>query len=109
MSLLITVGQALLVTAGLLFPGRGWALAGRWPLPWLATGVISFLAIFVGVVGLSLLGIPITLPTLGSWLAVVALAGGLLHWKREAPVASVKIDWRDWWLALPVIPLVAVA
>lgn len=103
---ILRVGFAL---AGLLLPGVGWALAGRWPLPWLAAGVISALALFSGVVGFALAGIPITLPTLGGWLMLVGSAGGWRWWRRRKTAPKADRNRTEWWLALPVLPLVAVA
>ncbi|MBI2498165.1 MAG: hypothetical protein HYV75_09755 [Opitutae bacterium] len=73
----------LLVSAGLLLPGAGWALAMRWPLPWFAAGVLSALAILAGVVGFAL--------------------------GRKGRAAPSNPERSDWWLALPALPLVGVA
>lgn len=101
--------RGLLIAAGLLLPGAGWALAWRWPLPWFAAGVISALVVFTGVVGFALMGVPITTLTLVFWLGAVTLAGGVFWWRRRTlnpPAGSVR---SEWWLAWPVLPLLVVA
>jgi len=92
--------------AGLLLPGLGWARAGRWPLPWVGGGLLSALAILAGVLAFTLAGIPVTLFSLGSWLAVVGVPGWWLARGVVRPAAGIG---REWWLALPVLPLVFVA
>lgn len=100
--------RALLVAAGLILPGAGWAMAWRWPAPGLAAGIISGLAIFAGVLGCALAGVPITALSLGGWLALVAVAGfWFLRRRRPAPVTTEPLG--NWWLALPAAPMVLVA
>lgn len=109
MLLLAASGRILLVAAGLLLPGAGWALAWRWPLPWFAAGLVSALAVLAGVMGCAILGVPITAGTLTVWLGAVALAGGILWWRREKESAPAEAVRREWWLALPALPLIGVA
>lgn len=99
----------LFITAGLLLPGAGWAFAFRWPAPWLAAGVMSGLAIFTGVVGFSVVGIPVTVWSLTVWLGAVALAGGWF-WQRQRKAKQITgREGHEWWLALPAIPMLLVA
>lgn len=96
------------VTAGLLLPGVGWAYAFRWPAPWLAGGVISSLAIFAGVVGFSVIGVPVTIWSVTPWLIVVAL-GGAWTWRRRRPAAqAAEPPDAEWWLALPALPMLLI-
>jgi hypothetical protein len=106
---LTLIAKGLVAVAGLVLPGAGWARAWRWPLPWFAGGVVSALAVFVGVVGFEILGVPITFQTLASWLLLVTLAGGLAWWRQRDPTVSAKFEWRDWWLAMPAVPMLLVA
>lgn len=106
--ILATLGKIVLVTAGLLLPGAGWALAWRWPLPWFAAGVVSALAIFIGVVGSTILRIPITPGSLAIWLAVVAGTGGVVWWRRRG-LREGGLFAREWALALPALPMIVVA
>ncbi len=101
--------RGLLIVAGLLLPGAGWALAIRAPLPGFAAGVISLLLIFAGVVGLPALGVSVSLLSLAGWLGLMALAGGVC-WRLSRPVSGGRFEFpREWWLAWPVLPLVLVA
>lgn len=110
MSVLEAVLRGLLIVAGLLLPGAGWAIARRWPLPWFAAGVVSVLAIFTGLVGLVALGLPVTLGTMAAWLGVVGCGGGVFWWTRRRPPPVVRSrELFEWWLVLPVVPLLAVA
>jgi hypothetical protein len=104
-----TIGSTLLILAGLLLPGTIWARTANWPLPWLAGGVISALGLFFGVIALSGCGIRVTAVTLGGWQAGIALAG-IYFWHRRRPVFS-REAWffTDWWIALPVLPMIIVA
>ena len=97
------------VLAGLILPGLGWALGARWPAPFLAAGVISALAILVGVVGFSLARIPITIGPVAAWLGVVAFGGGGFWWRRRVSAPATTADWGEWWLMLPALPMIAVA
>ena len=109
MSVLEGIWRGGLIIAGLLLPGAGWALAARWPLPWFAAGLLSVLAIFLGVLGFACLEIPITLVTLTTWLGLVAI-GGFMCWWMKKPVgykSEAKIS--EWWIALPVVPTILVA
>jgi len=100
------VAGIFIALAGLLFPGFGWALAGRWPLPWLGAGLFSALTILAGVLVFAVAGVPVTLLSLGLWLAAVAVPG----WLKARHVArDARGTGREWWLALPVLPLVFVA
>lgn len=108
--------RALLVIAGFLLPGLGWVRAARWPAPWLTAGLFSALAIFLGVVGLAVAGVAVTVWSLGAWLAVVAAGGAAMWWRRSpgpepgaAPAPRAKGEHAEWFLMLPVVPLVAVA
>ncbi|MBL9214678.1 MAG: hypothetical protein JNG83_04300 [Opitutaceae bacterium] len=100
--------SSVLILAGLLLPGLGWALGARWPMPWLAAGVLSALAILAGTVGGSLAGIPLSFGTLGAWLAAVALGGAWYGWRRRRPPADDRVDFRGAWLALPAAAMLAV-
>ena len=101
--------RALLAGAGLLLPGTGWALALRWPLPWLAGGLASALAILAGVLACVFTGVPVTLLSLGFWLLLVG-APGWMKWARaRAASPATSPGRREWWLALPVAPLLFVA
>ncbi|MBI2516134.1 MAG: hypothetical protein HYV95_04395 [Opitutae bacterium] len=104
-----TIG-AVLVLAGLLLPGMGWAFGARWPIPVFAAGVISALAIFVGVVGFSVMGIEVHVLSMSLWLGLVALSGQVFRWRqpRGEPHIPSPSD-QDWWLALPMVPGTAVA
>jgi hypothetical protein len=104
-----TVLRGLVVVSGLFLPGAGWALGGRWPLAWFAAAVISTLAILAGVVGFASLGIAISLGSMGTWLFVVAAAGGMYWWKRRSSVGAERSDWAGSWLAWPILPMLAVA
>lgn len=108
MNVAATLGSSLLILAGLLLPGMVWARAARWPLPWLAGGVISALGLFSGVIILSDSGVGVTALTLGGWQAGLALTG--LVWGRRRPPAtsSGKYDFTDGWIALPALPMIAV-
>lgn len=95
--------------AGFFLPGLGWALALRWPLPWLAAGLASAAAILAGVLGFVLMGVPVTFASLGLWLLLVGAPGWMKAWSaRPGAQASTSVA-REWWLALPVVPLLAVA
>ncbi|MEJ1973233.1 MAG: hypothetical protein WDM96_12460 [Lacunisphaera sp.] len=96
----------LVAIAGLLLPGVGWALAWRWPVPWLAGGIVSALTLFAAVLGSAMSGVPITLFWLGSVQAAVALAGAFFWWRnRSGPTAPVTRVRLEWWLALPALPM----
>lgn len=101
--------RGLLVAAGLLLPGAGWAFAARLPLPWYFAGVISVLAIYAGVVAMAWVGVPISGLSLSVWLAVIALLG-VFVWRRSRPVQTdTTTAWCEWWLAFPIVPLLFVA
>ncbi|HWA27704.1 MAG TPA: hypothetical protein VG734_18755 [Lacunisphaera sp.] len=110
MSIATSLVSALLILAGLLLPGTIWARAARWPLPWLAGGVISALGLLAGVMALNAAGIRVTVVTLGLWQAALALAG--LRVRREraplSPADPVAGGISDWWIALPALPMVLV-
>jgi len=109
MSMLEIYFRGLLVAAGLLLPGAGWACAARWPMPWFAAGVISLLALFAGVAGFACLGVPINFVSLGGWLASVAVLGAI-SWRRRKSPGQVNEPARgEWWIALPVVPMLCVA
>ncbi len=95
--------------AGLLLPGLGWARALRWPLPWLAAGLVSAGAILAGVLGFVVAGLPVTFASLGLWLLLVGTPGWVKAWSARAGAPAPQTDWNEWWLALPVVPLLAVA
>jgi len=95
--------------AGLLLPGLGWARALRWPLPWLAAGLASAAAILAGVLGFVLAGVPVTFASLGLWLLLVGTPGWVRAWSVRSQSTSPAPVAREWWLALPVAPLLAVA
>ena len=99
---------SMLLVAGLIGPGWGWARGANWPAAGLAAGFISALAILGGVVGFSLIGVPLTLGTMAAWLGIVALGGGWFY-QRRAGGAAESGNWSQWRLALPVLPLIAVA
>lgn len=65
---------ALLAIAGLTLPGHAWARMLKSPVPWLTGILISWLLIYLGVLGMTLQGIPITRWTLLCWLCATALA-----------------------------------
>ncbi len=109
MSVITGLWGGLLIAAGLLLPGAGWALTARWPLPWFAAGVLSVLAIFLGVVAFACLGFPITLATLATWLGVVAAGGFMCWWRRKPPATETETKVSGWWIALPVLPMLLVA
>jgi hypothetical protein len=109
MPAILNFGAAGLILAGLLLPGYFVARGARWPLPWLAGGVISGLAIFGGVLLLTGCGVPVTCASLGLWQAVLALAG-VIYWRRHpGPTLVPGGGWGEWWLALPALPMAAVA
>ena len=99
----------LAALAGLILPGLGWAFAGRWPLPWLAAGLASAGAILAGVLGLVLAGVPVTFVSLGLWLVLVGAPGWVKAWSLRAVAPASTSVRQEWWLALPVLPLLAVA
>jgi len=109
MNVASTLGSSLLIPAGLLLPGLFWALAARWPLPWLAGGVISALGLFLGVITLGGSGAGVTVLTLGGWQAAIALAG-FIFWRRQRRVTATDgHSLAEWWIALPALPMIAVA
>jgi hypothetical protein len=110
MTLAADIARCLLLLAGLLLPGTGWALAARWPLPWFAGGLLSALAIFVGVLGLAAAGVGINLGSLGLWLGAVALAGWLRWWRGRDRMTALRFAWpAEGWLGLLLTPMVGVA
>lgn len=110
MAFAANLGGALLVLAGLLLPGATWARAARWPLPWLAGGVLSVLGLFSGVMVLGACGVRVTVVTLGAWQTAVALAGWVTQRRRRPSAAPVEPAWTGtgWWIALPALPMVIV-
>jgi hypothetical protein len=109
MTLAADFARILLATAGLLLPGTGWMLAGRWPLPWLAGGILSALAILAGVLGLVAAGVPVTFGSLGLWLVLVGAPGWMQWWRKRSPHSAAAASHREWWLLLPVLPAALVA
>lgn len=109
--MMLACADALLAAAGLMLPGLGWALAGRWQLPWFAAGLTSALAIFAGVLLGAITGIPVTRVSLVLWLTLAGLPGWWLWWRSRSRETVVRTTARsgEWWLALPVVPLVVVA
>lgn len=104
-----TLGSSLLILAGLLLPGTIWARAARWPLPWLVGGVISALGILSGVLVLTGCGARVSVVSLGGWLAGIAMAG-IIYWCGHRPASTPdKVSLAEWWIALPVLPMIAVA
>ncbi len=108
--------RTVLIVAGLVLPGAGWALAARWPQPWLAGGIVSALAIFGLVLLHNALGLPIAAVTLGGGLLLVGLPGWWLWWSSRSACARApgmrsepEPEKVPWLLALPVLPLVLVA
>ncbi len=111
MSVVEQVLRGMLVVSGLLLPGAGWAFGARWPLPWFAAGVISVLAIFVGVFLLAVTGLPVTPVSLTLWLGVVGLTGAARWWRRrDRPGVGREMEGApvEWWQILPAVPLLAV-
>jgi hypothetical protein len=109
MSMLENLLRGLVIAAGLLLPGAGWAWGNRWPLPWFAAGVISTLTILAGLTGFACLGIAINLGTLAVWAGMVAGGGGFYWWQRRSTPAGPKRDLREWWLAWPLLPMLVIA
>ncbi len=109
--MMLDCARALLAAAGLMLPGLGWALAGRWRQPWFAGGMLSTLALFAGVLAGAITGVPVTLGALGLWLLLIGLPGWWMWWRRRVPekTSPVSSDRSEWWLALPVLPLLGVA
>ncbi len=103
--------RALLVAAGLLLPGWGWARAFRWPLAWFGGGMLSAAILFTAVLALHAMGVAITLASLAGLLVAAGMPGWCLAWvRRAAPAATPEgLETSAWWLALPALPLVAVA
>jgi hypothetical protein len=63
-----------------------------------------------GLTGLACVGVPINLWTLAAWAAAVAGGGGIFWWQRRlTPPARPRTDWREWWLAWPVLPMLGIA
>jgi len=109
---MIELGNFSWVLAGLLLPGLGWVMGARWPAPVLASLVFSALAIFAGVLGFCLIGMKITLPLMAGWLGMIAIAGGCFWWRQTRFALKERgnsEENKNWWLALPAIPLVLVA
>lgn len=101
--------RGLLIVAGLSLPGWGWAFGARWPVPCLAAGVVSSLAIFAGVLTFTLLGIPVSVGPLTAWLSVVA-GLGFVWWRTRAVWCKIEsTDLAGWWLAMPALPMLVVA
>lgn len=110
MSVVEQVLRGLLVAAGLLLPGAGWALAVRLPLPWFAAGVFSALVLFTGVVGLAWVGLPISLVSLAAWLGLVGAGGWWFCIRVRARSESAPTDpRREFWWVLPILPMLFVA
>ena len=109
--MMLDCARTLLAAAGLLLPGLGWARAFRWRLPWFAGGMVSILAIFTGVLIGTIAGLPVTFGTLSLWLTLVGLPGWWCWWHGRAKGAGAPVSpgCGEWWLALPVLPLLAVA
>ena len=99
----------MLLVAGLLVPGWGWAQGARWPAAGLAAGFISALALLGGVVGFALIGVPLSRGGLAAWLGLVALGGWWFYRRRRAGGKVETGNGGRWMLALPVLPLVMVA
>ena len=99
----------MLLVAGLLVPGWGWARGARWPAAGLAAGFISALALLGGVVGFALIGVPLSRGGLAAWLGLVALGGWWFYRRRRAGGKVETGNGGRWMLALPVLPLVMVA
>ena len=106
---LTRLGSTGLILAGLLLPGVIWAKAARWPLAWLAGGVLSALGLGAGVMLLSAGGVRVTLLTLGGWQAGLAAVGIIFRRRFHPALPSEKISFAEWWLAVPVLPMIAVA
>jgi hypothetical protein len=106
--ILPTIAHALLIIAGLLLPGLGWARGLRAPTPWLAAGLLSVAAIFAGVLAGVVSGIPVNVWTLATWLAAVS-AGGLIFARRNQTAPAPAPGWSGVTLALSVAPMLAVA
>ncbi len=109
MSAVTTLGDTALILAGLLGPGVIWARAARWPLVWLAGGVLSALGLFSGVILLSECGVRVTALTLGGWQAGLVGAGLVFSRRSRPAVVPVKFNFAEWWIALPALPMIAVA
>lgn len=109
MTVLTTLGSTALILTGLLLPGVVWARAARWPLPWLAGGVLSALGLFAGVMIVNAGDVRVTGLTLGGWQAALTMAG--MFWGRQwgAGLPREKMSLAEWWIALPVLPMIAVA
>lgn len=103
--------RVLLLLAGLILPGTGWALAFRWPLPWFAGGVISALSIFAGVLLFSCVSVPVNLLSLTLWLTVGGGIGWVFWWfhRRRSPAISRPVQRIEWWLIIPLLPMLAVS
>ena len=108
-SVVTTLGCTALILAGLLLPGVIWARAARWPLAGLAGGVLSALGLFSGVMVLNGCGVRVTGFTLGGWQAGFAIAGLVYSHRTRPAAAPTKFAPAEWWIALPALPMIAVA
>ncbi len=94
---------AAIIAAGLILPGWGWARS--WGGGWVEAMVISWLAVFAGVMAAVLLGFAINVLWLGSLLSGVGVAGA--WWARRRKVllftrpAQLRFGWA--WGALPLV------
>lgn len=111
MGLTTTLVTVCAIVASLLLPGAGWAWAWRHPMRLFASGMYSVLALFIGIVGSAILGMPITIPRLALWLAAVTTAGFiLLATRKEAAVGNPQAESRTpCWFAMAIAPMVGVA
>ncbi|MFI5357616.1 MAG: glycosyltransferase family 39 protein, partial [Opitutales bacterium] len=95
-----------IVLSGFLFSGHLAFRGLKSPLPWATAAIGSLLLLFLGGLGLDLLGVPLTARTLGAWLGLTSLAGWWLG--GRGPIASRRLNWtwpswREAWWVLPCI------
>lgn len=105
---LFDIAATLLILGGLVYPGASWAMAWRWPAPWLAGFVFSMLGLFATLLACAAAGLPITALTLGAGQVLLLAGGAWLAWRRRDAAPREATARGAWWLALPALPMLVV-